>query len=130
MRKSFIQYILCFMSTTRSGYAPISRFFLLATVGIIMTSTYQNTYGLSPTVSESKENIDAATVLYQKNITKVTPQDTAFYETMSRKTTALLIKRFATNILDAQEKQPTCIFNDISNIAAADQQDIIDSCKL
>lgn len=118
------------MSATRSGYAPIGRFFLLATVGILMTSTYQNTYGLSPTLSESKENIDAATVLYQKNITKVTPQDTAFYETMSRKTTALLIKRFATNILDAQEKQPTCTFNDIGNIAPADQQDIIDSCKL
>ena len=118
------------MSATRSGYAPIGRFFLLVIVGFIMASTYQNTYALSPTLAESKENIDAATVLYQKNITKVAPQDTAFYETMSRKTTALLIKRFATNILDAQEKQPTCTFSDISNIAPVDQQDIIDSCKL
>ena len=49
-------------------------------------------YAASPTLTESKENIDAATVLFQKGITKVNPQDTAFYETMTRKNTAMLIR--------------------------------------
>ncbi len=84
----------------------------------------------SPTLTESKENIDAATVLFQKGITKVNPQDTAFYETMTRKNAAMLIARFATTILNAQPQDKICTFSDISTLAQVDQNDLIRACQL
>lgn len=87
-------------------------------------------HAASPTLTESKENIDAATVLFQKGITKVSPQDTAFYETMTRKNAAMLIARFATNILNTQQQDKTCTFSDISTLAQVDQNDLISACKL
>ncbi|MEI7477986.1 MAG: hypothetical protein WCJ81_05900 [bacterium] len=92
---------------------------------------------------ESKENNDAATVLYDKGITKVQPAQTAFYETITRAQAAMLAKRFAVQVL---KKTPTpacdptddtctpptttCSFNDISNLAASDQSDILAACQL
>lgn len=87
-------------------------------------------HAASPTLTESKENIDAATVLFQKGITKVSPQDTAFYETMTRKNAAMLIARFATNILNTQQQDKICTFSDISTLAQVDQNDLISACKL
>lgn len=101
--------------------------FLWVTITGVFAAT-----NFTPPSQESEENLNAATVLYQKNITKVAPAETPFYQGISRKTAALLVKRFASNVLWKKEiRNPSeCTYTDIWSLAQADQADIISSCTL
>lgn len=82
--------------------------------GFTLNSTFAAT-NFTPPSAEAEENLNAATVLYQKNITKVAPAETKFYEGLSRKNAALLVKRFATNVLGKKDikKESECAYTDI-----------------
>lgn len=108
---------------------------ILIGLTILFGFTLNNTFGatnFTPSSAEAEENLNAATVLYQKNITKVAPANTAFYEGLNRKNAALLVKRFATNVLGKKDikKESECAYTDIWSFAVADQADIVSSCTL
>lgn len=91
---------------------------ILIGLTILFGFTLNNTFGatnFTPSSAEAEENLNAATVLYQKNITKVAPANTAFYEGLNRKNAALLVKRFATNVLGKKDikKESECAYTDI-----------------
>lgn len=66
-----------------------------------------------------------------KNITKTTPINTAFYEPITRKTAALLLIRFASNVLHIQPQSATqCVFSDIGWINNTEQAEIKNACTM
>jgi hypothetical protein len=83
------------------------------------------------TSTEAKENIDAATILYQKWITTTIPEKTSFYESLTRKDAAILLKRFAENILRKSPEISTCTYSDIEAIpSVSEQNEVLQACNM
>ncbi len=56
---------------------------------------------------------------------------TSFYETLSRKNAALLLKRFATEVMQKQpESSEGCAFSDLGSLNTDDRVEIIEACAL
>lgn len=74
-------YFLAFITNMGIHKNMMKVFFSFCISGLFAISITQAA-STTPAISsaEAKENIGAATILYQKNITKVAPENTAFYE--------------------------------------------------
>lgn len=81
-------------------------------------------------VEVEKNAYDAAWMLNQKWITKLLPNQTPFYEWLSRWQASLLFARFAKLAYNKSEANNSCSFDDISSYDTKTQEEMILSCKL
>lgn len=85
----------------------------------------------SPVFAAEQEAIDAANILYEGSITKLTADKTPFEATLTRWEAALLLKRFGVTFFeDSLITQDGCAFSDINKLDQSIQDEILKSCEI